>query len=213
MYTFTDKNLPGVAKPRASQTDAFAQHVQNKATQDFADPEKNVHEFGLRGGMTVADIGAGSGRYTKAMIRVIGSQGKVYAVEVQKDLLGKLETEMGVLGFHNILYQWGNCEKVGGTKIPDNVIDCALLSNILFQIEDHTSALAEMFRIVKPGGRLVVIDWTDSFGGLGPQPKAVFTKGEALAKTHSAGFEFVRAFDAGAHHYGLVFTKPAQVQR
>lgn len=207
MYSFSDKTLPGVAQPRASQTDAFAQHVQNKATQDFADPDKNVHEFGLRAGMKVADIGAGSGRYTKAMNRVIGTQGTVYAVEVQKDLLSKLETDMGVLGFHNIVYLWGNCEKIGGTKIPDSTVDCALLSNILFQVDDHASALGEMFRIVKPGGRLVVIDWTDSFGGLGPQPKSVFSKGEALAKAHAAGFEFVRAFDAGAHHYGLIFTR------
>jgi ubiquinone/menaquinone biosynthesis C-methylase UbiE len=209
-HNLNDKSgsIPGVAQPRVSQTDSFGQKLAVRSQNDFADPDKNAHQFGLREGMTVADIGSGSGRYTKAMARIVGTQGKVYAVEVQKDLLGKLETEMGAHGFHNIAYVWGNAEKIEGTKIPAGTVDCALVSNILFQVEDDKGVFAEMFRIVKPGGKLVIIDWTDSFGGMGPQPKDVYTKGEALSKGHEVGFELKNEFDAGAHHYGLILEKP-----
>ena len=50
----------------------------------------------------------------------------------------------------------------------------------------------------------MIIDWSESFGGMGPTKRAVVTRERALELAHDAGFEQVKEFDAGAHHYGLI---------
>jgi hypothetical protein len=62
---------------------------------------------------------------------------------------------------------------------------------------------------MKPKGRVAIIDWSESFNGMGPSDKQVITRGEMMRHTHEARFAYVDDFDAGSHHYGLIFEKPA----
>ncbi len=94
--------------------------------------------------------------------------------------------------------------------MADRHLDLVLISNLLFQLEDKPAALKEAWRILKPTGRLAVIDWSESFGGMGPHKKAVVKKEQALLFAREAGFELIKEFDAGAHHYGLIFRPVAQ---
>jgi len=174
----------------------------------FADPSRNVAYFGLTEGDSVADFGAGSGAYSLALARRVGNSGYVYAVEVQNDLLTRLDREALQQGLRNIHVVWGNVEKVGGSKLADGSIDAVLISNILFQAEARYSLALEAKRVLKPGGRAIVIDWLGSFGGLGPHPNQVILPDEVKKIFAEAGFEFVRDFPAGEHHYGLIFRKP-----
>jgi hypothetical protein len=58
---------------------------------------------------------------------------------------------------------------------------------------------------VRSRGKVAVIDWTDSFRGMGPHKNDVVRKEEALALARGEGLELIREFPAGAHHYGLLF--------
>ncbi len=173
----------------------------------FTNPEKNLEALDLTLGLSVVDIGAGSGAYAIAAAKLVGDNGKVYAIDVQKELLAKLKNEAKRLRMHNIEIIWADAEKLGATKLRDGSVDAVILSNVLFQVEDKKGTIAEAKRILKSGGKGVLIDWTDSFGGLGPQPKDVFPKDEAGGTISSAGLTLVKEFDAGDHHYGLVFRK------
>jgi hypothetical protein len=62
-------------------------------------------------------------------------------------------------------------------------------------------------RITKSGGLILLVDWTDSFGGLGPQPRDIVSPEEAKEMFERYGATFVRDISAGAHHYGMVFKK------
>ena len=84
----------------------------------FSNPQQNVARLGLKEGMLVADLGAGTGFYTKAASYHVGHTGKVYAVEIQKDLLRKLEEELINNGISNVQYIWGDIEIKKGTKKP-----------------------------------------------------------------------------------------------
>ena len=64
-----------------------------------------------------------------------------------------------------------------------------------------------MKRVLRPGGKAVVIDWTESFGGLGPQPSDVVEQKEAERLFNENGFTTETSFDAGDHHYGVIFRK------
>ena len=57
----------------------------------FSDPQKNIQQFGLIEGMKVADLGAGSAAYTLATAKQVGNSGRVYAVEVQKELISNIK--------------------------------------------------------------------------------------------------------------------------
>jgi len=173
----------------------------------FSDPKKNIEQANIALGAAVADLGSGSGHYAKALSVVVGEKGRVYAVDIQKDLLTKLKNEATKDHLNNIEVIWGDVEKEEGTKLRGGSLDCALISNLLFQLESKEALAKEVQRIVKPGGTLLIIDWSDSFGGLGPRSDAVFDKTKAgnLFSTH--GFLFEREIDTGKHHYGILMRK------
>ena len=171
----------------------------------FTDPQSNVRQFGLAPGMQIADLGAGTGSYSLAAAKAVGGTGKVYAIDIQKDLLEKLKNQARAEHLTNIEIVWGDIEKVGGSKLAPSAVDGAIVSNILFQLTDKGSFLKELKRIVRPGGKVFVVDWTDSFGGIGPQPEHVITKETAKKLFMEEGFKLEREFRAGAHHYALIF--------
>ncbi|MEN9582721.1 MAG: hypothetical protein RL641_675 [Candidatus Parcubacteria bacterium] len=173
----------------------------------FADPSKILEQIEMTTNLVVADLGAGSGFYTIAAAKKMkGGDGKVYAIEVQRDLLKHIEEIAKKDMLNNIDYIWGNIEKRGGTKIRDASIDIAIASNILFQVEDKKSFIEETKRILKPGGKLLVIDWSESFGGMGPTTDHVITASKAEELMATVGMKKIKNIEAGAHHYGILFS-------
>lgn len=172
----------------------------------FTNPEQNILHLGLTEGMRVADFGAGTGFYSKAVSPKVGYTGKVYAIEVQKDLVKKLESEIKHWGITNIDCIWGDIERRGGTKISDHSMDAVIISNVLFQAEDKLGVIDEAGRILKKGGRALLIDWSESFGGMGPSPEHVLPETMARELFEKRGFKFSEKISTSAHHYGIIFT-------
>ncbi|MFA6430306.1 MAG: methyltransferase domain-containing protein [Candidatus Paceibacterota bacterium] len=173
----------------------------------FSDPEKNIKQFSLAEGSYVADFGSGSGFYSFAAAEAIGSGGRVYSLDIQKDLLEKIKREAQFRHLSNIEIIWADLEHVGGTKLRESSIDSVILANILFQLENKEHVIMEIKRVLKRGGRVLVIDWLSSFGGLGPQAKDVLPKEKAQELFIKNGFSLEREMSAGAQHYGLIFRK------
>lgn len=65
----------------------------------------------------------------------------------------------------------------------------------------------EIRRVLKENGKVLVVDWSDSFNGMGPQPNDIVTESVSRKMFTEKGFEFDEDFDAGEHHYGLIFHK------
>ena len=173
----------------------------------FSDPENNIKQFGLTPGMQVADFGSGSGFYSMAAARVVAPSGKVFAVDIQKDLLEKLKNGAKQNHLNNIDIIWGDLEHLGGTKLRESSLDAVMVCNLLFQIENKDALCLEAKRILRSNGRVLVIDWAGSYGGLGPQEKDVVSKIKMTGFFQDHGFVLDREISAGAEHYGLVFRK------
>lgn len=174
----------------------------------FSSPHENVLQIGLHEGMKVGDFGAGTGHYARAAAAVVGRSGKVYAVDVQEDILKhlKLNTHDHHQGI--IDHIWGDIEKPGGSHLREQSLDAIILANTFFQIENRFGLLAEIKRTLKPGGKLLVVDWAGSYGGMGPSPSKVVSEHDAEAFFITGGFHKVKSFRAGPHHYGILFTAP-----
>ena len=179
-------------------------HHSPLKTAGFAHPTRNVAALGIQGGMRVADFGAGSGAYTLAIAERLEGSGKVYAIDVQRDLLRRISNEAMRRGYKNVEVLWADLEVPRASKLADASIDLVLISNLLFQVPDKIPVLREARRIVKPAGHVAIIDWSASFGGMGPLKEDVVKKEAAIEFAKKAGLEVSREFPAGAHHYGLI---------
>jgi len=171
----------------------------------FVIPEVVATHFLLHEGDKVADFGAGSGFFIPVLSAAVGDSGRVFACEIQKQLVEKLGSFARMKGLSNIDPLWCDLEAPRGIKIADHTLDAAILVNTLFQLEDKDTSITEMARTLRPGATMHVIDWSESFSGLGPAPTSVVTKDAAIALFESNGFQYEREYPSGEHHYGLAF--------
>lgn len=172
----------------------------------FSAPEKNIEQLAVKEGEIIADFGAGSGAYTIAAAKALHGTGKVYAIDVQKDLLTRLKNTCTEAHLGNVSFIWANLEKVGGTKLRDGSCDAVILSNILFQVPpfERRVVLEEAKRILNAKGRLLIVDWTGSFNNMGPTPEQVLSERAAHTLAEETGFFFDRSINAGNYHYGMI---------
>lgn len=176
----------------------------------FTSPSRTVPLIGIKPGMKVVDFGAGSGAYAVELAHAVGIDGHVYAVDIQKELLDGVVREAERAGYRNITPVWADLEKVEGTKLGSGSVDVVLVSNLLFQIKNKEALFVEASRILKPDGRVIVIDWQDSFNNMGPQKGTLVPRETAIELAEKARLVFRESFDPGDHHYGLVFDKNIQ---
>ena len=173
----------------------------------FKNPEQVLDQFVIGEGRTVADLGAGNGAYALSLARRVGGNGKVYAIDIQKDLLERLKNQAGRARIHNIDIVWGDIEKVGGTRLKDETVDAVLVVNVLFQAEDKVGLAHEAHRILKKGGRALLVDWKEQHSGLGPSQTHIVSSDEGRKIFENVGFVHERDLSAGDYHYGIVFRK------
>ena len=173
----------------------------------FSDPKHNIEQFMLGEGMKVAEFGAGSGHYVVAASRAVGESGRVYAIDIQKDLLGRIKSLASENGLSNVEVVWGDLEKLNGSKLRDESCDAGIAANVLSQVENSQTFADEVRRVIRKGGKLLVVDWSDSFGGLGPHPDNVVSEADTRSLFTERGFSAEKSIYAGEHHFGVVFRK------
>ncbi|HAH04556.1 TPA: hypothetical protein DCL28_03315 [Candidatus Komeilibacteria bacterium] len=156
----------------------------------------------------VADLGCGSmGFFSLQAAALAGDKGQVYAVDILKEVLSSVEGRARQAGLYNIKTVWSNLEVVGAAKIPAASLDYALLVNLLFQIKKRHEVFGEAHRLLKDGGRLLVVDWLPAGGAIGPATEMRIDPEEIKQLAAAAGYTLQSEFAAGASHYGLIFKK------
>src|SRR3989344_6230736 len=150
--------------------------------RSFIIPEKLVTHFHLRPGDRVGHFGAGTGNFVTVLSRVVGPTGRVYACEIQRNLVETLAARIRQEHLTNVEVIWSDIEADGGTKLESGALDAAILINTLFQSDDRPAALREINRTLRVGGKLLLVDWSESWGGGGAQPSNVLFFPGAPAK-------------------------------
>jgi ubiquinone/menaquinone biosynthesis C-methylase UbiE len=171
----------------------------------FVLPEVVTSQFHLRPGDSVADFGAGNGYFMRPLADAVGREGSVYLIEIQKEIVTFLTEQVRTGGFDQVHPVWCDLETMGGVPIPDSALDAVIVCNTFFQIEDKQTMISEVSRTLRSGGKLFVIDWTETVSGLGPALGQLVPAETVTALFEQAGFLLERDFPAGEHHYGLAF--------
>ncbi|HVY35675.1 MAG TPA: class I SAM-dependent methyltransferase [Candidatus Paceibacterota bacterium] len=173
----------------------------------FMNPAQMLAACNLQTTDAVADFGAGSGFLSKAAAALV-PQGSVFAIEIHREIVTRLARDAEESHLDNLHVLWGDIELPGGTRLDNESVNFVIISNVLFHLDDKIACINEAKRILKPGGRLLVVDWSESFAGLGPQPSAVVNKQMAEELCARAGLAKVSdTLPAGDHHYAILFKK------
>ena len=125
-------------------------------------------------------------------------------MEIVKDYLITIKQKAKEAHLSNVEIIWGDVEKKGGTRVGDGVVDAVLIVNLFSQLEERDQCITEVKRILKPKGRVLLIDWNDGFSLGG---KKALPKNTVLDMFREKGFTIEREIDAGAHQYGMIITR------
>lgn len=167
-----------------------------------------LSKMGLGERQQVADLGCGNfGFFVYPLARLVGKQGKVYAVDILKSTLEEVGKESKKNNLSQIITVWSNLEVFKATKIETNSLDSVLLVNILHQSEKKIEILREAIRLLKRGGRMLIIEWKNTDSPLGPSPEKRVNLDSLKAAVPKIGLDIKEEFTAGPYHFGLILTK------
>ncbi len=137
----------------------YAEDILNQlpasALESFAGVGYPFSSGAIRPGDRVLDVGAGSGTDTLIASRLVGSQGKVWALDMTPAMLAKLRELVTSKGVRNVEVVEGNAEQI---PLPDASIDVITSNGVLNLVPNKRRAVAEMFRVLRPGGRVQIAD-------------------------------------------------------
>jgi ubiquinone/menaquinone biosynthesis C-methylase UbiE len=174
----------------------------------FLDPEKTLFAAGLSAGQTLADLGAGSGFYVMAAGKIVGERGAVYAVDILETALDHIAAQARLQGLRNVKSLHADLEQSGTlADIPTGSLDCVLLANILHQIKNRQQLLAESYRVLKTGGKLIALEWNDEASPIGPQISDRVPAKVMKTLATACAFKEAGELPVDHYHYGLMFIK------
>jgi ubiquinone/menaquinone biosynthesis C-methylase UbiE len=168
-----------------------------------------VAACGLKPGVDVADIGAGTGLHTRPIARKVAPDGKVYAVEITQPFLEQIEKTCCEQGIENVVCVHS---RVGSTELDPKSIDMAFLCDTYHHFEYPYKMLDSIYAALRPGGRLIIVDYKKEEG---VSPEWVFghvraDKNTVIKECEKAGFTFLDEVpDAMKIHYIIRLQKPS----
>lgn len=175
---------------------------------ELINPFKVLERVGIRERMNVADLGCGAlGHFVFPAAQLVGPKGHVYAVDIVRDVLEMVSRKAKEDRFDNVTGVWSDIDVYRATRIPEGELDLTLLVNNLFLSQNRPHLVKEMARLTKRGGRVVIIEWKTTATPLGPPSDRRITKEEATALMRIPEFSLMEEFEAGPHHYGLLFQR------
>lgn len=165
-------------------------------------PKKILAQLIIHPNSCVIDFGAGFGTYTMLLADMVGDDGSVFAVDIQKHLIDKIKGDAKEAGKNNIYPMFADIEKLGGVPLESEVADYIFIVNVLNVVNDKRIVFEEAKRLLKGGGRLIIIDHNETV-----LPNFnLFKEKECAGLANSAGFHKVENIDAGEGAYGIIYT-------
>ena len=177
-----------------------------KSSFDLIDPSKLFSELQLKKDTVFLDLACGSGSYSLAASKYIGDEGKIYAVDLWREGIDYLLSEIAVRRIEHTHALFADVSR--NIPIEDTSIDICLMATVLHDlIQDNTEegTLREAKRVLKPDGLLAVIEFKKVEGPPGPPLKIRISPGELENILSSYGFRFVKTTEIGAYNYLSLF--------
>lgn len=179
------------------------------SNNNFLDPEQILkNTFEVQAGDKIADLGCGgAAHFSFAAAKLVTTTGQIHATDVLKKALTAVDGRAKIDQVNNITTYWTDLERYGALKINDESLDKVLLVNILFQATDKATVVKEAARLLKPAGKLLIIDWLPGRFNIGPRAEDKISAAEASQLATQANLTLLQEFTASKYHFGFIYQK------
>lgn len=176
-----------------------AQRLDNPERSRWLPPAEVIAELALQPGETIADVGAGTGYFSLPLAHAVGPLGKVCAVDAQPEMLSWVKRKLENACLTNIELIRAEADQTG---LPASSCSVFFLANIWHEIDDKMAVLGEAMRVLKPDGRIAILDWRrDVDPQHGPPLVHRVKVSDAIESLPSIRFEQATSTDVGRYSW------------
>jgi ubiquinone/menaquinone biosynthesis C-methylase UbiE len=208
--------LPAAGEDRKTDHDAtvthsfadverWAERWESPERYEWQKPRTVLRILGIESGQHVADLGCGTGYFINQLSRAVGKTGRVYAVDLEQAMLDHVLAREDVSKQRNVVAVLAEPDD---PKLPDGELDLILTVNTWHHIDRRIKYLERLARALKPGGRLVIIDWREGDLPHGPPPGSKLSRDAVVRELDKAGWMLMTESVALPYQYTLVFRVP-----
>jgi len=183
-------------------TNSYIQHLEDPSRAAWQKPDEVVRVLNLKFGENIADIGAGSGYFTVPFARRVGPAGKIYAVDIDREMLAYIEQRARQENLQNIQTVLADPHDPG---LAPASVDLIFICATLHHITDRAKYYPLLARALRPGARVVNIDFEKRPLPVGPSLEMKIARADVLSEFAGAGFHLAQEFDFLPYQYFLVF--------
>jgi ubiquinone/menaquinone biosynthesis C-methylase UbiE len=182
-----------------------AQWLERESRAREERPELLLRELALAPGMTVADVGAGTGYYTWQLAKQVGSRGRVYAVDVQPEMISMLDRQMAQRGVRNVVSVLGSETSV---KLPPASVDLAIMVDVYHELAYPAEVLDSIVDALKPGGRVVFVEYRAEDPAVAIKPLHKMSEQQVRREATAHGLKWERSIESLPIQHAIMFRKP-----
>lgn len=174
------------------------------ARDGWQKPRELVAALGLRPGMWVADLGAGTGYFSRHLDAAVRPDGVVFAVDTEPNLVAHLRTRAETERTATVVPTLASFDD---PRLPPGALDLVLIVDTYHHLDDRLAYLRRLTRTLKPGGRIAIVDWQKHAIPVGPPAEHKLARGQVVEEMDAAGFTLAAEPDLLPYQYFLVFRR------
>jgi ubiquinone/menaquinone biosynthesis C-methylase UbiE len=167
-------------------------------------PEELVAALGIRPGQCVADLGAGTGYFSRLLSAAVGPTGTVLAVDAEPNLVADLRKRAEREGTTNLTPVLASLDN---PRLPAGLVDLVLIVDTYHHIDDRVAYLRRLQRVLRPSGRVAVVDWQKRPLPVGPEMEHKLPREQVVDEMTSAGYRLAEEPAILPYQYFLIFTR------
>ena len=183
----------------------YLEQLDSEERDQYQKPRQVIEALNLKPGLTVADLGSGSGYFTRRFIEAVTETGKVYAVDVEPEMLKY--TEESIVHMHRSYTAEFILARPDNPKLPYESIDLLFVCNTYHHLEERAKYFSDTKSSLKPGGRIAIIDFhqDERSGKLGFPKHHLVPRETVIAELTDAGYRLIREHTFLPRQYFLEF--------
>jgi ubiquinone/menaquinone biosynthesis C-methylase UbiE len=190
---------------RPDDIQQYLQHLDSAERDVYQKPSQVVEALALKPGMTVADLGSGSGYFARRFVEAVSESGKVYAIDVEPEMLKYVEDS--IVHMHIPYSAEFILARPDNPKLPLESADLVFLCNTYHHLEDRSQYFRNIKGALKPGGRIAIVDFyhDERSGELGFPKEHLVPRDQVIEEMRKAGYRLLREHGFLARQYFVEF--------
>ncbi|MBI5410119.1 MAG: class I SAM-dependent methyltransferase [Nitrospirae bacterium] len=191
------------SQQRFDNVDFWAKVFENPERDKWQKPEEVVKALSLKPGDVVADLGAGTGYFTRRLAVAVGPEGKAFGLEVEQGLVEYMGKDAEKLQLKNYI---AKLVKYDDPLLEPQSVDVVFICDTYHHIENRVEYLKKLSKSLKAGGRVVVVDFHKKQIPVGPQdPEHKLAEETVHEEFHAAGYRVIRSQCVLPYQYFIEF--------